>query len=57
MMAHRPNTTDGTAASRSITVTTAPRSRRGASSVRNSAIPIETGTAMRRAMSETTTVP
>ena len=51
-MPHRPNTTDGMAASRSITVTTDPRSRRGASSVRNSAMPIEIGTAMSSAISE-----
>ncbi len=40
-----------------MTVTTGARSRRGASSVRNSAMPIETGTAMIKAMSDTTTVP
>ncbi len=57
MIAQRPNTTDGTAARRSITVTTAARSLLGASSVRNSAIPIEIGTAMRIAISDTTTVP
>ena len=55
--AHRPKTTDGTAASRSMTVTTMPRTRRGASSVRNSAMPIETGTAKSRRAARPPAVP
>src|SRR5919202_1912651 len=45
MMPNSPNTTDGTEASMSMIVTTVLRNRRGASSVRYSAIPLEMGTA------------
>jgi hypothetical protein len=45
------------AASMSTTKTADPRSRRGASSVRNSAMPIEIGTPMSSAIREDTTVP
>src|SRR5919198_3596662 len=53
----RPNTTEGTEASRSMMVVAGARSRRGASSVRNKAMPIEVGTAISSAISEDTAVP
>ena len=55
--AHNPKTTDGTAASTSITVVMAPRIRRVASSVMNRAMPKLMGTATTNAMTETTIVP
>ena len=45
------------AASSSISVPTGPRIQRGASSVRKSAIAIETGVAISRAMKDVTVVP
>ena len=56
-MPHRPNTTDGTPASRSITEFTTTRSRAGATSVTNRAMPTLTGRAKRTAMDEMTAVP
>ncbi len=54
---HRPSTTDGIAASSSTIVAIGPAIRRGASSVRKSAIAIESGVASRSAISAVTTVP
>src|SRR5206468_11960462 len=56
-MPHRPNTTDGTAASRSITEPAGRRHRIGAKSVRYKAMPTLTGTAMTSPMAELSTVP
>src|SRR5204863_3462073 len=56
-MPHNPNTTEGTAASRSTTYDTGLRSRLGATSVRNSAMPRLTGTASASAIAELTNVP
>ena len=47
----------GIAASSSIAVEIGRRAQRGAMSVRNSAMPIETGTAMISAIAELTSVP
>ena len=52
-MPHRPNTTDGTTASRSIVYTMIVRNHRGATWVANSAMPRLTGTASARAMADT----
>src|SRR4029077_5747212 len=54
---HRPSTTLGTAASISTTGPTTARTGRGASSVRNSPIPIEIGAAMITAKSVVYAVP
>jgi hypothetical protein len=53
----RPYTTLGTAAIRSTTVTSVRRSRRGAYSEMNSAVPVASGTATVIATSPTRTVP
>ena len=57
LSAHRPNTTDGIAASRSMTYTIGRRRKRGATSVTKSAMPMLTGTAKSRAIVDTKTVP
>src|SRR5487761_1258152 len=54
---HRPQTTEGTTASRSITYTMGRAQRRGTTSVSNRATPMLTGYAMTIAISDTTTVP
>ena len=54
---HSPHTTDGTAASRSTTIASGPRMRRGHNSVRKSAVAIATGTPSRSAIPEVTSVP
>ncbi len=54
---HRPYTTDGTAARRSITETTGRRRRRGTDSTVNSAMPMLTGTARISAISDDSSVP
>ena len=56
-MPQRPSTTLGIAASSSTIVAIGAASRRGAISVRNSAIAIESGVARSRAMNEVTIVP
>ena len=57
MSPHRPQTTDGTTASRSITYTIGCDQRRGTTSVSSSAMPTLTGTAITIAMIEVMTVP
>ena len=57
MMPHRPQTTDGTTASRSITYTMGRDHRRGTTSVSSSATPMLIGTAMTIAITELMTVP
>ena len=52
-----PYTMDGTAASSSIAVPSGRLSQAGESSVRNSAMPKLTGTAINRAMNDVTSVP
>ena len=47
----------GTAASSSIAIAIGPRVQRGAMSVRKSAMPMLTGTAMIKAIAEVTSVP
>ena len=54
---HRPMTTLGIAASVSTSAVTGPRSQRGASSVRKSAIAMASGVAIASAASDVTTVP
>ena len=56
-MPQSPMTTLGTAASISTSAPTGPRSQRGASSVRKSAIAIESGPAIRSAPIDVTAVP
>ncbi len=56
-MPHRPKTTDGMPASRSMTAITTARRRVGATSVTNNAIPTEIGNAITTAIRETTAVP
>ena len=56
-MPHRPQTTDGTTASRSITYTMGRDQRRGTTSVSSSAMPMLTGTEMTSAITELMTVP
>ncbi len=57
MIPHRPRTTLGIAASSSTSVATGRRIRRGASSVRKSAIAIDIGPAISSAIAELTAVP
>src|SRR5919199_805688 len=57
MMPNSPKTTEGTEASTTMIVTTVLRSRRGASSVRYSAMPMAIGTANTSAIRDTTVVP
>ena len=57
MMPHRPQTTDGTTASRSMTYTIGCDQRRGTTSVSSRATPTLTGTAMMIAITEVMTVP
>ncbi len=54
---HRPQTTDGTTASRSITVTIGRAHRYGTTSVSSSATPTLTGTAITSAISAVMMVP
>src|ERR1700761_268402 len=56
-MPHRPQTTDGTTASRSITYTIGRDQRRGTTSVSSKAMPRLSGTAMTIAMSAVIAVP
>ncbi len=54
---HRPQTTEGTTASRSTTYTIGWAQRRGTTSVSSSAMPMLTGTAMMTAITAVTAVP
>jgi len=54
---HRPQTTEGTAASRSTVIATGPEIRRGRISVTSRAIPRAIGTAMSRAIALVRRVP
>ena len=54
---HRPQTTDGTTASRSITYTIGRDQRYGTTSVSSRAMPTLTGTAMMSAITAVTAVP
>ena len=54
---HSPYTTEGTAASRSMTPASGPRTRRGHSSVRNSATETATGTPITSATPDVIRVP
>src|ERR1700761_1651116 len=54
---HRPQTTEGTTASRSITYTMGFDQRRGTTSVSNRATPMLTGNAMMIPITDVTTVP
>jgi len=56
-MPHRPQTTDGTTASRSTTYTIGRDHRYGTTSVSSRAMPTLTGTAMMSAMIAVTAVP
>ena len=57
MMPHRPQTTDGTTASRSITYTIGRDHRYGTTSVSSRAMPMLTGTAMMSAIAAVMAVP
>ena len=57
MMPHRPQTTEGTTASRSITYTKGRAHRAGTTCVSSSAMPTLTGTPMMIPMTELMTVP
>ena len=56
-MPHRPNTTDGTTATRSVRLTSGRRSHGGATWVVNRAMPRLTGTARSTAIVAVTAVP
>ena len=56
-MPHRPNTTDGTTATRSVSDTSHFFSHDGATCVVNKAMPMLTGTEMTTAMRAVTAVP
>ena len=57
MIPHRPNTTDGTTATRSVRLTSGRRSHGGATWVMNKAMPRLTGTATSTAIVAVSTVP